>query len=214
MRKAQADIISVMLIVVLSIGLVSVAYTWGLPLIQKRQDTFLVDKVKSNFDQNNLNSLPSRIERAANSASEETFTLDVSGLWILSPYGTTGNQNNSISFTFFSKVTDAAPGSGWQSLTPNSQCPPATGTLSVDKPSVVCRRADSSGNGYNITYRIWFRNLTDIQSTQIFTIKLLKHESGSLTSTSTMLKIFASEPVRQVIGSQTLITTEVKILLG
>ncbi|MEM5801874.1 MAG: hypothetical protein QXQ18_00605 [Candidatus Aenigmatarchaeota archaeon] len=214
MKKAQTEAISLVLIVLLAIGLVAVAYSWGLPLIQKRQDTIIVERVKNSFSQINVNSLPSKIERAANSASEETFNLDVDGLWVLYPYDFSGPENNSISFTFFSKVTDMAPDTGWQSLTPNAQCPPLQGTLAVDKASVVCRRADKFSDGYNITYRIWFRNLTDTRNLQIYRINLLKHEAGYATSTLKTLKIFGSTPVKTTIGSQTLITTEVKILLG
>jgi hypothetical protein len=214
MKKGQVDVISVMLILLLAIGLVSVAYTWGLPLIQKRQDNILIERVKTSFDQNNLNSLPSLIERSANSASEEIFNFPVDGLIILYPYDYNGPENNSISFTFFSRVTDIAPNTGWQSLTPNAQCPPSQGTLSVDKVSVVCRRADSFGNGYNITYQVWFRPLTDVQNTQIFKINLLKHESGPTSSTIKTIRIFGSSPVRSQQDTQTLITTDVKILLG
>ncbi len=214
MKKAQVDVISVVLIVLLAIALVAVAYNWGLPLIQKRQDSIILERVKNSFSQININSLPSKIERAANTASQETFNLDVDGLWAIYPFDYAGIENNSISFTFFSKVTDVAPNTGWQSLTPNAQCPPSNGNLLLDKASVVCRRADNFGNGYNITYIVWFRDLVDEQSSSIFKVKLLRHEAGRSTSNIKTIKIFGATPIRTSQAGQTLIITEVKILLG
>jgi len=205
MSKAQADIISAIIIITIAIGLVSAAYLWGLPLIQKRQDAALVERVANYFNQKNENSLSSKIEYIANSGGEETFNLDVNGLWKLD------TTENSISFTFFSRVSNIGS-AAWISLTTGASCPPSTGTLGIDKPSVVCARADTLADGYNITYKIWFRQLDESSGARGYKIKLVPY-TGVLTSAGKSVRIFRGS-IDTVPGVQTLIITEIKILFG
>lgn len=203
MSKAQADIISAIIIIIIAIGLVSAAYMWGLPLIQKRQDAALVERVSNYFNQKNENSLSSKIEYIANSGGEETFSLDVNGLWILS------STENSILFTFFSRVSNIGS-ADWISLTTGASCPPSKGTLGIDKPSAVCARADTLADGYNITYKIWFRQLDESGGARGYKINLVPY-SGVTTSTGKSVRIFRGN-ISTVTGVQTLIITEIKIL--
>lgn len=222
-RRGQADIISAVLIIVLALGLVTTAYTWGIPLIQKRQDTAIVDRVKNYFNQNNANSLPNKIEYIANNGGEETFTLDVSGFWVLHscPQGELANcrdttpENNSLEFSFFSKVSNIAVGAGWVSLTTGSSaaCPPFIGIVGKDRSSVVCARADSVGDGYNITYKLWFRELDEPEGLTGYKIDLVKHEAGSYTSTGKSIRISRQSISQVSVGQKTLIIPEIKILL-
>jgi hypothetical protein len=206
MSKAQVDIVSAIIIIIIAIGLVSSAYLWGLPLIQKRQDAALVERVSNYFSQKNENSLPNKIERIANTGGEDTFTLDVNGLWVLDP------SENSISFTFFSRVSNIGS-AAWVSLTTAASCPPSVGTLGIDKPSVVCARADTLADGYNITYKIWFRQLDESGGARGYKIKLVQHPTSPLTSTGKSVRIFRGD-ISTVPGVQTLIITEIKILFG
>lgn len=225
-RKGQADILSAILIVLLAIGLLSTAYLYGFPLIQKRQDTAVVDRVNSYFLQSSANSLPSKIEAIANSGGEATFTLDTRGSWNLYPCadkdvggsylsgcGNFGENNNSIEFSFVSKITNIAVDKGWVSLTGGAVCPPKTGLLGSDKSSVVCSRADSVEGGFKTTYRIWFREVDDATNTNGFKISLLQHPSTSVVSTGQNVKIFFSNRRQEAVGQKTLIITEIKILL-
>ncbi len=210
--KAQSEIIGAIMIAVVSIGLVAVVYTWGLPLIQKRQDTAVSDRVDSGFDQNNINSLPSKIEAIANSKGEATFNLDVNGLW------TFNEEEDSLSFTFFTKVSKVATNlqsNPWVSLTTNANCnslPIAVGILGVDKPSVICTRGDTFETGYNVVYKVYFRQLNPATSGTSYKIDLLKHESGSLSSTGKSVRIIFDDKKEQAVGQQTLIISQVKIL--
>ncbi len=224
--KAQSDIVTAILIVVIALGLVATAYTWGLPLIQKSQDTGVVERISSFFDQKNTNSLPSRIEFVANNGGEQTFSLDANGGWILhacpsneipscnpSPDDIASNEFNSIEFKFFGKVTNIASGVGFVSLTPGASCPPGKGILGQDKSSVVCAKADSTGDGYTITYKIYFRELEEAGSTRSFKIDLTKHESSLYSSNGKSLKI-SRQSIEQVSsGGKTLIIPEIKVLL-
>jgi hypothetical protein len=208
--KAQTEIISVILIITLVIALTGTILTWALPLIQKRQDAAVAERVAGYFNQDNSNSLPSEIEFIANTGGEKTFSFDVNGLLFLNETG------NWLSFTFFSKVRDVCltgepgcPSSGWVSKTVGATCPPSTGLIGKDKASVVCERADAIADGFNITHRIYFRRLYDATGTKGIEIDLVKHEASPPTSTGKMLRMFYSTREGEPISA-----TKVKILLG
>lgn len=209
MFKGQSDIISAVIIIVIAVGLVGTAYTWGIPLIQKQQDTALVERVSNYFGNDNVNSLQKEILSVATNGGEETFSEDVSGFWQLIPNGTADINNNSMSFTFFSRVSNIATGQ-WVSLN-GVACPAKAGTVGDDS-YAVCARADSILNGYNITYKIQFRPLQS--SNQIYEIYLLQSPSGLLTSTAKLLRIQKNNAYTLNANGQNLIITEIKILLG
>lgn len=227
--KAQVDIVSAILIVLIALGLTATAYTWGLPLIQKRQDTAVVERIAGNFDQNNVNSLPSRIEFVANNGGEQAFTLDANGVWLLNPCPVQELQScnpkegaaefNSIEFTFFSKVTDVsdkdAEGNpiGFISKTPGAGCPPSAGILGKDKSSVVCAKSKQAQDGYEITYKVWFRELEESASARGFKIDLIKHEGSAYTSAGKTIRILRQSTSQAPVGGKTLIIPEIKILL-
>lgn len=216
MKKAQVDIISAVIIIALAIGLTATAYSWGIPLIQKRQSESLANTVHNSFDQDKVNSLPSKIEFVAKSSgAEETFSLDVDGIWILYPASSTVLENNSIQFTFLSKTSKVVVGA-WTPLTPGATCPPSNGTLGLDKSSVVCARADIMRDIYNITYRIYYRELYESSDlTKGYKINLIQDPRGSnsLTSTSKSIRISRGDVYTQIISGKTLIITNVTILL-
>lgn len=207
MRKSQADIVSAVIIIVITLSLLSTAYFWGLPLIQKRQDTAIAERVGSHFNQNNANSLPNRIEDVAKVGGETTFNLDVDGLWILD------ENQDTLQFTFLSRVSNIAANAGWISLTSGASCPPSTGTVGQDKLSVICARSDTVANNYNITYRIWYRTLNESGGDKAHRIDLLQHSASAPTSTGKNVRIFEGDIRQELIAGQTLIITEVKILL-
>lgn len=213
--KAQSDIIAVVLIVLLAIGLLGVAYTFGLPLIQKNQDRALEDRAKAFFNLDNSNSLPAKIKSVANSGSKDAASLDVAGVTRLYPGSYVGTENNSIDFGFQSSVTSYAENRGWISLT-GAACPPAKGIIGQDDPAVVCVRADKvSGGAFNITFRLYMRELEDAEKRNGFKINLVQHPAGSAVSSGSKanLRIEFDSRSQQAIGSKTLITTNVKILL-
>lgn len=226
MGKGQADILSAILIVLLAMGLLGTAYAYGIPLIQKRQDTAVVDRANSYFLQTNVNSLPSKIENIANSGGETTFSLDVNGVWNLYPCadrdalgnfmqgcGNFGANNNSIEFSFISKVANIAVDRGWVSMTSGTSCPPKSGMLGVDKSSVVCAKAESVEGGLKTTYRIWFREVSDSSGNNAFKINILQHPSSSVVSSGENVKILFGSRREQTSGEKKLIITEIKILL-
>jgi hypothetical protein len=209
MSKAQADIISALIIIIIALGLVATAYLWGLPLIQKQQDAALSDRVFNYFYQKNENdnSLSSKIQYVASNGGEDTFNLDVSGIWMLEP------TENSISFTFFSRASNLGT-SAWITLTSGATCPPSSGTIGVDNPSVICARADTLYNGYNITYKVWFRQLNVSSGTTASLINLTRDLRGPSSSTGKTVRISRGDVSNVLAGGKTLINTEIKILFG
>lgn len=209
MSKAQVEIISVVIIIIIAMGLVSSVYMWGLPLIQKQQDAALAERVSNYFSQRNEQiSLPGKIEYVANNGGEETFSLDVNGLWALDP------TEDSISFTFFSRASNIGK-SDWISLTSGAGYPPpSSGTIGIDKPSAVYAKADTLGSGYNITYKIWYRQLNESSGIRGYKINLASYQPGLLTSTGKSARISLGNITTINTGSQTLIITEIKVLFG
>lgn len=210
MLKGQSDIISAVIIILIAIGLVGTAYTWGIPLIQKQQDTAVVQRVANYFSNSDANSLPKKIVSVATNGGEDTFSEDIAGLWQLVPNSTMSIQdNNSISFTFFSRVSNVAASQGWVTLN-GIPCPPQAGNVG-DDPYAICARADPLANGFNVTYRVQFRPLsTGTQGYEIF----LLQSSGSATSTAQSFRIQKGNSYTASINGQNLIITEINILLG
>jgi hypothetical protein len=208
MRKAQADIISAVLIIIMGLGLVSVAYTWGIPLIQKRSDTTLVERTYKTFDANNERSITKVIKFISNHGGEDVVSLDTKGIWFLYPSTDTTPENNSIQFSFQAKVSNLAVDKSWIPLSSGSTNP--VGTLGFDDSYVVFGKADTAPGGYNITYKVWFRKLNETTTNKIYEIDLVKHPSGPLISSGKNVGISRGDVREQ----QNLITTEIKILLG
>jgi len=75
-------------------------------------------------------------------------------------------------------------------------------------PYITCARAKSLGNGYEISYKVWFRALLEPHSTKGQMIKLVPE--GPSSSTGKYVRI--SRGSVQQAGDLTLI--EVKINLG
>jgi hypothetical protein len=213
MLKGQTDILSAIIIIIIAIGLVGTAYTWGIPLIQKQQDTSLVERVEGYFRWDNENSIEKKIVSVATNGGEASFSEDVSGLWELVPNSSISVDNNSLSFNFFARVSNIAPlpKDQWVSLN-GVPCPAVSGFIGDDA-YALCARADSVPNGFNIMYKVQFRPLQS--SSQWYEIVLLQHPSGLLNSTSKMLRIQRGDSYTTTAPTgQNLIITEVKILLG
>ena len=203
--KAVSEIISVVMIIGISIGLISAAYMYGLPLIQKSQDKSSLERTISFFDYNNPSSLPKKIEFVANTGSTEVLTLDTQGIWEVHPYNENSPLNNSIIFSFFSKVTNIDTQDPI-SLTPGSTCSSRSGTVGKDSFSVVCIKGNPVFDGYNITYMIFLRNLTS-PSGEIYSIEIVSPTGTIMRSTGKTLRI-SRESIDKV---ENFIATKIKI---
>ncbi|MCS7105940.1 MAG: hypothetical protein NZ942_01320 [Candidatus Aenigmarchaeota archaeon] len=209
MFKGQADVITAVIIILLAASLTTSAFLWGMPLVQKRQEVAMVEKVASYFDRDNLNSLVKKIEYVAKNGGEETFNSEVDGIWQLYPYDYRGFPNNSLEFMFRSKVTNIAPNLDWIPFKTSSLISP--GYLGLDEVTVVLAKAESSDNAFIIRYRIWLRNITEDGKT--YQIRLVPRNPKFNTSTGRSMRISRlGEP--RVDATNKLIITEVQILFG
>jgi hypothetical protein len=218
MSKAQADIVSAVIIVVIALGLTSAGYLWGMPLIKKKQDAAIIERAFSYFNPNNVNSLPKTIEYIANVGGEKDFQIDLDGIWRLNETETIdGTSFSSLQFTFVSKASNVAPNTSYPiSLTSGVQCingtSPKNGTMGLDSPSVVCTQAFLKGDVIEINYKIWFRDLYENPFSSSSTgvkIILVQDPSGLSTSTGKTVKVSFMESKTE--GN--LITKKIKILL-
>ncbi len=213
MHKAQSDIVSAVLIVAIALALASSAYMWGIPLIQKRQDTALAERVDSNFNQENINSLPNTIEAIANNGGEKNFYIDANGLWMLNETG------NYIQFTFATKASKFATDTSYPiSLTSGVDCASGSipnGTLGLDRASMVCVKATRIGDEIEVSYRVLFRELYEdpfAKNPKGYQIILKRDSSGLNTSTQKTIKISFFETKTEV-TDKTLIKKKIQILL-
>jgi hypothetical protein len=210
MKKAQVQLVSAVLIVTIALVVFSVGYRYLKPLMEKKEDTRRVDRVDEAFDQLNPSSLPSKIETISKLGGEESFSLNVDGLWTLN------ESQNYIQFSFLSMVTNLDEKAGWISLTTGANCsdePPPNGIVGIDKISVVCAKAERMAGKYQITYRLWYRNLTDVVTGLLYKISLEKDPAGRLQTTSKSFVISKGDVEKIVVDDQTLIVTKVKIRL-
>lgn len=218
LNKGVSEVLSVVLVLLMGIALAGTAYMWGMPAITKQQDTSSAERVISYFDEDNSNSLVNIIEFVAKNGGEETFITDVSGGWVLREYDAAGPYNNSIEFTFNSDVSniaieDPSIGIDWIALTPGATCPPESGLVGFDSTGVVCAKAETFTDSYNIYYRIVFRELYESTGTKAHKIKLVADPSGQLSSASRTIRISRGDINTEVHSGKTLIITEIKILL-
>ena len=205
--KGQADIITAVLILILAISLFGVGYRYVRPMIEKKQDEAIVERIRDLFDQTNPSSLPSKIESVSKLGGVDTFTIDVKGTWELN------ETEDTLQFKFRSRVTNIASDVGWISLTEGETCPPGIGKVGVDRISVVCARAEKVGEKYEITYKIFYRRLEDPITNRVYAIDLVRHPSGVLTSAGKTVRIFKGEERESTFDAKTLFSTEIKILL-
>jgi hypothetical protein len=213
--KGQSDIIAVILILVLAIGLMGIAYMFGLPLINKNQDEVIDKRAQAFFSETSANSLPSKLRSVANSAGKDQIIIDLNGITRLFPYDDVSIENNSIEFTFTSTVSSKNADGNWVSLT-GGACPPATGVLGYDEPTVICAKASRTGGGtYNVTYKMFVRELEDAEKKNGFKINLVRHPASQLISSGEKraIRLEFDKREQQQIGQKTLITTNVKVLL-
>lgn len=203
--KSQADILSVVIIVIITIGLISTAYFWTVPEIQRIQDATIAERIYQLFNRNNVNSLPRKIEYIAAHGGEESFDATVKGIWTLNMTDT------SIQFSFLSRalpqnISEKQVGMPWILISGKD----GTGTLGKDNPLAVYTKVDRSGDRYNIGFKTKVIQLTADTKTYNITLKPVPEDVFS--SVWKTIKISRGD----VGPSQTnpnLIITEIKIQL-
>jgi len=206
--KGQQDVISALLIIVISIGLVSSAILYGMPLIQKRQEETLVSRVSNYFNPSNPNSLPSRLEYISKNGGSERFSIGTKGLWEVNA------TENSLSFTLWTKYVSDKGLDRWI----GKECDAEEGfrgdigVVGVNSPFVICSRATYEG-GYIITYKIWSRELWTEDGSKGYLIKFSVPETSPSSSATSSIELIFKDKRGEKVDGKTLIITEIEILL-
>jgi len=177
-------------------------YEFASPLTDKATAQKNAEKINAFFDPVSTTSLSNKIEYVAKYGGKETVNPDFAGNWVID------SDDNSIQFTFFSKVTLIALDAGWVPI--NSPYTAPIGAIGEDA-SAVFAKADTTDEGYSITYKTWFREL-DESPEKGHKIEL---EANGKTSSSNVksITIEKGDVFSSTVDGKTLIITKIKISL-
>jgi len=204
MRKAQTQIVSAILVVVIALFGLSAILPWSINMIQKRKDTKSVDDVYNFFVL-----LDSKIRNVAENGGEERLTLNVPGTLTINPYSDieSSSDSNSIIFTFTSKVSNIATGDWIPLNTPDTNSP---GILGISPAGVIFGKANKEGNDLKIQYKLWYRSLKDSSTNKQFRISIKTPGGQTITTNNGMLKI---QRLRSYLHGESLTITEINIIV-
>ncbi len=199
MRLGQAQVVSVVIVILIALGALALVLPWTYGMIQKKKDMKSLDDVYNFFQ-----TLDETIRNIAKSGGEESLSLKVPGKFTVYPESTASPLNNSIVFLFSSKVSNIAPG-GWIPLnTPNMN---EIATLGIDTPSVILGNSTQIGDSMRIQYKLWYRTLKDTTG-KGYKIVLNTSNNDVKSTTSGYLRI-----QRLGSGGTTLTITEINVIV-
>ena len=194
--------VSALMVVLISLGILGAVFPWASSVIQKKKDSKSVEDVYNFFQK-----LDSTIINIARNGGEESLELKVPGKINAYPESLDLVLNNSIVFEFQSKVSNVAESETWIPLnTPNAN---ASATLGIDKPGVIFGKSTLGDNKIIVNYRLWFRELEDKTTGNIYKISLKTSDNKIINSTQGFFRI------QRLSSSQTgnLIKTQVNIIV-
>lgn len=200
--KGQSQIVSAIIIVLLTLGIIGTVFPWASSVIQKKRDAKTLDDIYNFFQK-----LDKVIIDVARNGGEETLIINTPGL--ITVYPATNNDqtlNNSIIFEFKSKVSNVAESVEWIPLnTPNTN---SSAILGIDTPNVIFGKSSVGSDSIYIWYRLWLRQLNDKTAGKNYKIAI---------AGSTVIKKSDQGFIRvQRLGSSqngNLITTEINIIV-
>ncbi|MEM5793226.1 MAG: hypothetical protein QXY45_02605 [Candidatus Aenigmatarchaeota archaeon] len=202
--KGQSQMVSAILIVLITLGIIGGIYPWASSVIQKKKDSKTVDDVYNFFQK-----LDSTIINIARNGGEESVELKTPGIIEVYPNSISNNPlNNSIVFKFQSKVTNVAGTSEWIPLnTPNSN---PTGILGIDKPGVILANSTIGERDIDVWYRVWYRELRDPETGKTYKINITTSDQQIKASSYGFIRI---QKIGSTLYGDNLITTEVNIIV-
>jgi len=194
--------VSALMLVLISLGILGSVFPWAFSVIQKKKDSKSVEDVYNFFQK-----LDYTIINIARNGGEESLELKVPGIINVYPDSLDSTLNNSIVFEFQSKVSNVANSTSWISLnTPNAN---TSATLGIDKPGVIFGKSTLGNTDIIVYYRLWYRELEDKTTGNIYKISLTTSEDKEKESTQGFFRI------QRLSSSQTgnLIKTQVNIIV-
>jgi len=210
--KVISEVVSVILILIISLGLISTILMYGYPLIMKAQDKIALERVISLFHPDLPGSIVKKMEDISKAGGSVTINLEVDGVWKVISFSENSELNNSLSFTFFSRVTNIKSDQ-YISLSSGETCPPKQGILGVSSPFVVCIMGSSTHMGFTITYTLFARNLTS--ENQVYSVRLTSNLGGRGESTSRTIRVRRVDSEMKIIqeGEKKIIIVPLEISL-
>lgn len=149
--KAQTQTLSIVLIAAIVIAMVGMAYSWGMPLIQKR-----ITITEFSAAQNFILSLDKKITDIANSGIGEASIDIPNGFASVVGYGYPGADNNSILFEF--KTGQPMMTSTYTVLIKTSSFG-EVGTYGEAEPRIISITRKMSGSEYGMQMKLHYREL-------------------------------------------------------
>ncbi|MEM4461151.1 MAG: hypothetical protein QXI09_02100 [Candidatus Aenigmatarchaeota archaeon] len=208
--KVVSEIVSVVLILALSLGLISTVLMYGYPMIAKAQDKGALERVISVFSPDIPNSISKRMEYVSKFGGSTTINLEVNGVWEAVSFDDTSEMKNSLSYIFLSRVTNVNSDQ-YISLSLGEKCPPENGIFGINSPFVVCVKGESSQTGFSIKYTVFARNLTS--EDQVYFVKLKPVDGNRIQSTSKSIRIERSNIETVYEGNKKVIIVTLEISL-
>jgi len=178
--KGQANIISIIIIILIATAAIATVLPWTYSMVQKKKDLKSLDDVYNFFQ-----TLDATIRNIAQNGGEESLRLNVPGKLEVYPDSVSSEFNNSVIFTMESKVSLIAVGDWIPLNTPNMN---KTATLGTDPPSVIFGKAERIGDKINIQYRLWYRTLNDT-SGHLYKIVLNTSNDNTISTTTGFMRI-------------------------
>lgn len=173
-RRAQAGVVSAVVLGGILVAGITSAYMWGLPLLQKNQDT---DNLRTTLDQmRELSETIDSISRRGGS-QQVSFNVGEGSLAI-------DTVDDTITYSISTSAAYVSTG-GWVPLNEDDMSGieridngTGYGIVGQDEPGVVIGRSRPEGENFRTTYTIAFRELVDLDARRGFKVDLV--ENGNL----------------------------------
>ncbi len=165
MIKAQTEVLTTLLIFVVTLSVVTSVYMFGIPLIEKNKDMATLERAED-F----IKSLNIKIKGVANGGSDQ-IEFNLPGLFVFN------ETNENIQVVLKTTGTKYAEG-GWISLSMGNK---TTGRWGIDEPEIIEVRSIKLANKkYISTFRLKYRQLDAQQKS--YKISLASASGGSLVT--------------------------------
>jgi len=164
--RAQTTAISTVLLFAITLGLITMVYVWGNPMVQRGKAVTSYEYTVSKLTE--VRSAISAVSRAEDSQYKVPIDLEEIQMSILKgPHtnGTNGIGNNSIELKLFQSSRIAG---SWALVDPEENEMSPTGNLSVDYSGVIIGKSD----GVTTEFRLWYRNLYDNHTNTTYAIEI------------------------------------------
>lgn len=189
-RKAQTEVISTVLLIGIGVAVVSVAYLWGIPLIQKGQSANRLQSAESTIFQ-----IEGAVLDVVRGGGQKTMDVFIDGPLEVS------DTDNSIIYSVRTKKVGVAA-SDWVPLNDDNMFG-VSGTAQndsvamrgSDKAGVIVARASATDKEYITEYRLTYREIDDSSTKEGQLITIAAAGNNQLSPGKHTLTISREQPM-------------------